>query len=94
MILNAHGTQAAQVWSKSVSNKGHFTLEAETVSAPYIDWHCCGVIETPHRAIPALGLQAEEVWSTSVSKKGHFTLEAETAFHPFLSSHCSRVTET
>jgi hypothetical protein len=36
MVLPAHAPQAMEVSLKSVSNEGHFTLEAGTVSRLYL----------------------------------------------------------
>jgi hypothetical protein len=36
MVLHAYALQAVQLRVKSLSNEGHFTLQAETVSRPYL----------------------------------------------------------
>jgi hypothetical protein len=43
--IPAPALRAVQDRSKSVSNGGHFTLEAETVFIPYHASHCRGVTE-------------------------------------------------
>jgi hypothetical protein len=45
--LAAHALQAVEVWSKSVSNEGHFTREIGTVFGPYLASHYSQVYETP-----------------------------------------------
>jgi hypothetical protein len=45
MVLPAHALQPVRVRLKSVSNEGHFTLEAETVFRPYLPYDCSGVTE-------------------------------------------------
>jgi hypothetical protein len=61
MALHTHALQLLQGWSKSVSNEGHFTLEAETVFSPYLPSHCSGVTEICHMAIPA------QAWTSTAS---------------------------
>jgi hypothetical protein len=84
---------AVQVRLKSVSNEGHFTLEAETVIRPYLPSHCSGVTEKFHVALSAHALQAAQFTLTPISNEGHFTLEAKTVSPPYLPSHFSRVTQ-
>jgi hypothetical protein len=83
-----------QVWSLSVSNEGHFTLEAETDNRPYLASHSSEVSETVQVELPALALQAVQDSSKSISNKGHFTLLEEKIFCPCLAWLCSRVIET
>jgi hypothetical protein len=45
MVLTAHALQAVLVRLKALSNKGHFTLEVETVFHPYLSNDCNGVTE-------------------------------------------------
>jgi hypothetical protein len=85
--------QPLQVWSKSGSNKGHFTREAETVFHPYLSWHCKGVSNITATLFP-LAPQTLQVCSRSGSKKGQVIREGEEVFHPYLASHCSTVTQT
>jgi hypothetical protein len=66
-----------QVRLKSVSNEGHFTLEAETLLRSYLPLHCRGVTEIYHMALPAHALRAVQVTLKSVGNEGQFTLEAE-----------------
>jgi hypothetical protein len=80
MPLSTHALQSLQVWSKLVSNEGHFILDAETVFRPCAASHSSGVTETANRAFPACVVQALQVWSKSVRKEGHFILQAETVF--------------
>jgi hypothetical protein len=42
MLLTVDGPQEVQVWSKSVRNKGYFTVETVTVFSPYLYSHCSG----------------------------------------------------
>jgi hypothetical protein len=65
----------------SVSNEGHFTLEAERVLS-YLPLHCSRVTEICDVALPAHALQAVHVRLKSVYNEGHFTLVAETVFRP------------
>jgi hypothetical protein len=71
-----------QVSLKSVSNEGHFTVEAETVFRPYLLSNCSGVNEICNMALPAHVLRAVQVRLKSVSNERHFTLEAEKLFRP------------
>jgi hypothetical protein len=45
MVLTAHALQALEVRLRSVRNKGHFTVEAETLFRPYLAYDCSGVTE-------------------------------------------------
>jgi hypothetical protein len=49
-------------WSKSVTNEGHFTLDAERVFDPFLAALCRRVTETTHGFLPAHGLQGVQVW--------------------------------
>jgi hypothetical protein len=82
-----------QVRSKSVSNEGRLTLEAQKVIRPCIPLHCSGVTETLHMAPPAHVLHAVQVRKKSVGNEGHFTLEAERVFRLYLPLQCNGVTE-
>jgi hypothetical protein len=79
-VLPPHAVQAVQVWWKSASNEGQFTLEADIFSRPYLAWQCSGVTETEHVAHPTHRLQAVQVWSKSVSNEGQLTREAKEFF--------------
>jgi hypothetical protein len=48
MALPAHVLQVVQVTLTSVSNEGHFSLEAQTVFRPYLPKDCSGVTVIPH----------------------------------------------
>jgi hypothetical protein len=61
MALLARALRTVQVRTKSLSNEGHFTLEAETVSRSYIPSHCSGGTEICHMALPAHALRAVKV---------------------------------
>jgi hypothetical protein len=61
VALPPDALQVVQVWSKSVSNEGHFTREAETVFRPYLASRWSGVSEKTQIALPALALQAQDV---------------------------------
>jgi hypothetical protein len=78
--LLPHPLQTVQVWSKWVSNKGHFTLEDETLFPPCLALPSIGETDTAHSALLPRPLKAVEVWSTSVCNKGHFTPEDKTVF--------------
>jgi hypothetical protein len=82
MALIAHALSAVQVTLKSVSNEGHFTLEAEIVFHTYLPSHCSEVTKIRHVALPVHALRAVQVRLKSVRNEGHFTLEAETVFRP------------
>jgi hypothetical protein len=75
-------------------NEGHFTLVAETVSRPCLDYHCIAAMHTSYVALPAHTLQLQQVWSKSVSNEGHFKLAAETVFRHFRDYHCLGATHT
>jgi hypothetical protein len=83
-----------QVWSKTGSNKGHFTPEAEAVSRPYLASHMRRVTQLSQVALSPNASQPVEVWSKSGSNEGHFTLEAEAVSRPYLDSYFSGVTQT
>jgi hypothetical protein len=91
--LPVQALKSVQVWSKLVSNEGHFTVKAETVFRPYLASHCRGLTVVPHLPFSAHALQTFQVWSKSVSNEGHFSFDAGTVFRPYLISHCSRLTE-
>jgi hypothetical protein len=87
MALPAHALQAVQDSLKYVSNEGHFTLEARTVTPPYLPSHCSGVTQIRHMELPAHVLEAVKVRLKEVSNERHFTLEAERVSCPCLLSH-------
>jgi hypothetical protein len=72
-----HAVQAVQVWSKSISNEGHLTLEAETFFRPSLPSHCSGLNETSYVSLLVHPLQAVLVSSKLVIYEWHFILEAE-----------------
>jgi hypothetical protein len=72
--------EAQPVWSKSVCNEEHFTLEDVSVFRAYLPSCCSTVTDTLHFDIPTKPLDAEQDWSQSVSNKGHFTLEDVSVF--------------
>jgi hypothetical protein len=92
--LLARALHEVQVWSKSVSEEGHFTLQADTFSRSYLASYCKGVAEISDRVLCTDRLQAMYIWSRSASKVGHLTLEAGTVFPPCHSSHCREATES
>jgi hypothetical protein len=71
MTLSANALQAVHVRLISVSNEGHFTLEAETVFRPYLPSHWSGVTKICHMALPAHALLTVQVRLMSVSNEGH-----------------------
>jgi hypothetical protein len=48
VMLSPHAPQPVQVWSKSDSNKRHFSYEAETVFHPCLASHCNEMTQTQH----------------------------------------------
>jgi hypothetical protein len=78
--LATHALQAVEVWSKSMSNEGHYTRKSERFSRPYLASHCTGETKTSHLAIHPHAIQALQVWSKSVGNEGHYTLETEKVF--------------
>jgi hypothetical protein len=92
--LLSSGLHAVQIWSKSVSKDGRFVTETQTVSRPYVAFHCSGVTEITNLILPTHPVQTVQVWTKSGIKEGHFNLEAEAVFLPYLTSHCIGVTET
>jgi hypothetical protein len=50
VALIAYVLEAVQVWSKTVSNEGHFTHEEEPLFRPYLPSHCSGMSEISHVA--------------------------------------------
>jgi hypothetical protein len=93
MPLPAHALLAVQVRLTTVSNKGHFTLEPETVFRPYLPSRFSGVTEIRHMVLLAHALRAGQVRLKSVRNEEHFTLEAEIVFRPYLPWECSGTTE-
>jgi hypothetical protein len=83
-----------QVWSKSGSNEGQFTLEAETIFRPYLASHCSGLTLKSEMILPRHAPDPMQDWFISVSKEDHFTLEAKTVFCPYLTSRFPGVNET
>jgi hypothetical protein len=77
MEVTPHALQAVQVRLKSVSNEGHFTLEAETVFRMYLLTNCCGFTEISHIALSTNLLQEVQFMLKSVSNERQFTLKAE-----------------
>jgi hypothetical protein len=61
MALSAHALRPVQITLKSVSNEGHFTLEAETDFSPYLFSHCSGMTEIWEMALSAQALEAVPV---------------------------------
>jgi hypothetical protein len=84
MALPAHALQVVQVRLKSVIDKGHFTLVAETVFLPYSALYCSGVTEICHVTLPAHAQCAVDVRLNSVKNERHFTLVAASVFRPYL----------
>jgi hypothetical protein len=81
MVVSAHAQQAVQVRVKTVSNEGHFTIEAETVFRSYVPSHSSEVTEVSNKALPTCALRAMQVRLRSISNEGRFTIEAETISH-------------
>jgi hypothetical protein len=79
---------------QSVSNEGHFTVEAETVFHPYLASPSSKVSESSHVILPAQALQAVQVTLKSVSNEGHFTIAAETVCRYYLALHRMEVSQT
>jgi hypothetical protein len=71
-----------QVKLKSVSNEGHFTLDAETVFLPYLPSLCSGVTEICDMALYTHALLAVQITVKSDSNEVNFTVEAEEIFRP------------
>jgi hypothetical protein len=88
VALNAKAPEPAQVWSKSVSNEGHFTLLSQTVFRPYLDNHGIGANQTSLVALSTGDLQTVQVWYKSVRKEGYLTLVAGTPSRHHLDFHC------
>jgi hypothetical protein len=65
---------------KSVSNEGHFTLQATTVSRPYLVSYSTAVSQGTPVALAPCALQRGQYRSNSTSKEWHFTLEAKSFF--------------
>jgi hypothetical protein len=69
MALLAHALQAVQIRLNSVSNEGHFTLEAEKLFRPYLPSHCSGVNEICHMELLVHALGSAQVRLKSVVMK-------------------------
>jgi hypothetical protein len=91
--LPTQALRAVQVRLKSVSNEGHFTLEAETNFRPYLPSHCSGVTDICHLGISAHALRAVSVRLKSVSNEGHFTLQATAVSRPYVASYSTAVNQ-
>jgi hypothetical protein len=94
VALPLHLPQPLQVCSQSGTDKGHITLQAETVFRPYIASHFSVVTHTSQVAFPPHAPKPLELWLKSDSKKGQFTLEVETVFSLYHAPHCRGVTQT
>jgi hypothetical protein len=80
LALRADTLQIVKVWSKPVSNEGHFSLEAERLFRLYFTSYFSGVTETSHLALRTHSIPAVEVCSKSVGNEGHFTGEGDRSF--------------
>jgi hypothetical protein len=58
LALPVRTLQSVEIWSQSVSNEVHFTLEVETIFRPYLASHCSGVNETSNVVLTVHGTQA------------------------------------
>jgi hypothetical protein len=74
--LPAHALRAMLVRLNSLSNEGHFSLDAEIIFL-YLHMHCSGVTHISHMALTAHALEGTQVRVKSISNEGHFTLDAE-----------------
>jgi predicted transport protein len=86
--------KAEKVWSKSISNKGHFTLEDLKVFGTYHPSYSSRVPDASIFDIPPKDLEAQPVWSEWLRNEGHFTLEDATVLRTYLPKYSSRVTDT
>jgi hypothetical protein len=82
VALPTYASQSLQIWLKSVSKEGHFTVVAERVFRPYLTSYFSMVTQTTYLALPAHAPQLVQVWSKLVNNQGHFTVEAETDSRP------------
>jgi hypothetical protein len=89
MALHSQFPQWVEVWSKSGTNEGQFTLVAETVLRRSIASHFSWVTQASRVGIPPHAPKPLRIWSKSGSN-GHFPLEVERVFPPYLASHCRR----
>jgi hypothetical protein len=85
VALCTNAPQPTEVWSKSGSKEGHFTLEVKTIFRLYLASHCSWMIHASNVAFSLHAPYPTEVWSKSGSKEGHFTPELKTVFR--LSPH-------
>jgi hypothetical protein len=85
--------EAEEIWSISVSNEWHFTLEDVRGFRTYLLSYCSTETNIPKYDLTtkAVGVQ---VSLKSVGNKGHFTLEDVPVFRTYVPSYCSRVTDT
>jgi hypothetical protein len=67
--LQENALQPADVWTKSVRNKGHFTLETWTVFPPYLASHWSHDTDTAHPALQEYALHWKWVWFKYVSNE-------------------------
>jgi hypothetical protein len=70
----------AQLRLDSICIQGHFTLEVQTVSRPYLLSTCSGVTEIHYMALSEHAPQAVQDRVQSVCNEGHFALEAKKIF--------------
>jgi hypothetical protein len=82
MALRPPSPQPLQVWSKSGSNEGHFTLQAKTVFCLSLASQSSEVTQTSHVAHPPHAVQQLQVLYNLSSNEGRSTLEAERVFCP------------
>jgi hypothetical protein len=90
VALPTHALQLAQVWSKSVSNEGHFNLMPKEFFVPI---STTTVLRRRIRHTSYV-LQLAQVCSKWVSNEGHFTLDAQRVFCSYIDYHCIAATHT
>jgi hypothetical protein len=94
MVLTAHSQQSAQVLSKSVSNKQHFTREVKRILCPYLASLSSVVAEPSQVALCTPSPVRDSLVEKGSASKGTLVLRPKQFFCPSLASHCSVETYT
>jgi hypothetical protein len=84
--LLSDGLERAQVWSKSVTNEGHFTLVAETAFCPYLGYHYTGATQTSYVLLPEHGEYHCNFGRNRSVKKATLFLSPKQFFVPVLTT--------
>jgi hypothetical protein len=73
MAVHGHAPQPLQVFSKSISKEGQFTLASETLFRRYLAWNCSRMRQLSNMAISPNASQPLQDWTTAVNNEVYFT---------------------